>query len=274
VDDPRPWPAWSAPVALVVGVVVAAVGGVIVDIPAAAAGVSITSSHTPPGITLADTFVQDVGFILAAVFCGHLGGRTVRSWQLGLRSPQVRMRTVALMVVGLLVAFVLLDEAWVALVHPGEDKILEQLGSSHSGLLLVLSAAITCIVAPICEEILFRGYIFTALRSRVPTLWAALLTGALFGGVHAGSAPALDLLPLALLGFGLCLLYRGTGSLYPCFAVHSLNNTLAFASLENFNVGEWALLFVCSWAGIALLVRAARRVGLIAAPPAFVASDA
>ena len=191
----RPWPAWTAPVALIVGLVLAVLGAVVVDIPAAALGVSITTSHTPPGITLADTFVQDAGFILAAVFCGHLGGRAVHAWQLGLRPPTVRWRTVVMMVVGVLGAFILLDEAWVQLVHPGEDKILEQLGSGESATLLVLSALITCVVAPICEEILFRGYIFTALRGWSGTLPAALITGVLFGAVHAGSAPALDLRP-------------------------------------------------------------------------------
>ena len=44
---------------------------------------------------------------------------------------------------------------------------------------------------------------------------AAIITGLVFGGVHAGSAPVVDLVPLAGLGFGLCLLYRYTGSLYP-----------------------------------------------------------
>ena len=154
-------------------------------------------------------------------------------------------------------------------VHPPEDKILEQLGARASSSLLVLSAAITCVVAPIAEEILFRGYISTALRHWGGTLPAALLTGVLFGGVHVGSAPALDLVPLGALGFGLCLLYRYTGSLYPCFAVHALNNTIAFANLENFSVAGWALLLVCSWGAIAALVLLARRVGLIAPPSPF-----
>ncbi len=79
-------------------------------------------------------------------------------------------------------------------------------------------------MAPICEEFLFRGYIFTALRNWRGTLPAAIITGLVFGGVHVGSAPALDLVPLAALGFGLCLLYRYTGSLYPCMIAHSLNN--------------------------------------------------
>ena len=114
--------------------------------------------------------------------------------------------------------------------NPTKEKLLEQLGSNESALLLLLSAGLTCVVAPICEEILFRGYIFTALRNWHGTLPAARHHGLLFGGVHAGSAPALDLVPLAGLGFGLCLLYRYTGSLYPCIAAHSLNNSIAFAA--------------------------------------------
>ena len=58
-------------------------------------GVKITSSHTPPGLTIADTVVQDVGFVLAAVYCAHLGGRVVRSWQFGLRRPGVGWRAAA-----------------------------------------------------------------------------------------------------------------------------------------------------------------------------------
>jgi CAAX protease family protein len=126
----------------------------------------------------------------------------------------------------------------------------------------VLSAALTCVVAPICEEILFRGFIFVALRNWRGTLPAAVITGLLFGGVHAGAAPALDLVPLGILGFALCLLYRRTGSLYPCIVAHSLNNSIAFASLENWG-WQAPVLVVSALAGIAALVQAAKRVGLI-----------
>ena len=69
------WRPWTAPVALAGGLVLAAVGGLVVDLPALLLGVKLTSSHTPPGLAIADTFVQDVAFVLAAVFCAHLGGR-------------------------------------------------------------------------------------------------------------------------------------------------------------------------------------------------------
>jgi CAAX protease family protein len=254
------WRPWTAPLALVGGLVLAAVGALAVDLPALLFGVEITSSHTPPGISIADTFVQDVAFVLAAVLCAHIGGRAVRAWQLGLRPPGVGWRSAVRMIVLLLVAFLLISVVWSEVLNPTKEKLLQQLGSNESGLLLVLSAALTCVVAPICEEILFRGYIFTALRNWQGTMVAAIITALLFGGVHAGSAPALDLVPLAGLGFGLCLLYRYTGSLYPCFAAHSLNNAIAFSALE-----EWSwqapVLVVCALVSVALLVRLSERMG-------------
>jgi CAAX protease family protein len=261
------WPPWSAALALVGGLALALVGGLLVDVPALAFGVKISSAHTPPGITLADTIIQDVGFVLAAVYCAHIGGRTVRSWQFGLRRPLAGWRRAIGLVLLLIVAFIVLSAIWSAVVHPPEDtQVLESLGSHEGTLLLLLSALLTCVVAPICEEFLFRGYIFTALRNWRGTLPAALVTGVVFGGVHYGSAPVLDLVPLAALGFGLCLLYRYTGSLYPSIAAHSLNNSLAFSSLEGWG-WQAPVLIVCSLAAIAAVAFAFRRIGLIAADP-------
>jgi uncharacterized protein len=261
------WPAWSALVALVGGLVLAAVGGFVVDLPALAFGVDLTRSHTPPGLVIADTVVQDVAFVLVAVYCARRWGRGVRSWHFGLRRPPAGWRTAGALIFLLLVVFVVLSVIWSEVLNPSKEKLLEQLGTNEGALLLVLSAALTCIVAPICEEMLFRGYIFTALRNWRGTLPAALITGLLFGGVHAGSAPALDLVPLAGLGFGLCLLYRYTGSLYVTIVAHALNNSLAFASLENW---DWQLpvLIVGSLAGIYALARLFIRAGLIGGAPA------
>ena len=71
-------------------------------------------------------------------------------------------------------------------------------------------------------------------------MWpAALITGLVFGGIHAGSSDPAFLVPLAALGMGLCLLYVRTGSLYPCVAAHALNNSLAFGVSQDWG---WEIL--------------------------------
>jgi len=237
--------------------------GLLVDVPALALGVKLTASQTPPGLAIADTFVQDVAFVLAAVYCARLGGRRVRSWQFGLRRPGDGWRSAALMIGLLIVTFLVLSIVWSSVTSPEKENLLKQLGSNEGTALLILSAGLTCVVAPICEETLFRGYIFTALRSWRGTLPAAIVTGLLFGAVHAGSAPALDLAPLALLGFGLCLLYRSTGSLYPGIIAHSINNSIAFASLEEWNIAQSAVLLICALLVIGALARGFQAIGLI-----------
>jgi len=266
LGGPAAWPPWAAPAALAMGVVLAAVGGLLVDIPALALGVHVSSSHVPAGLEIANTAVQDLGFVVAAVFFAQLGGRRVSAAQFGLRSTRL-WRSVRL-VAATVVAFLAFSASWSAAFNAPKEKLLEQLGTGESVALLLLSAALTCALAPVCEELLFRGFIFPALRNwRGPRL-AAVITGILFGAIHVGSAPAIDLVPLAVLGVALCALYQSTGSIYPCFAVHSLNNSLAFGLLEKWEWSEILALMVCALGLIAAVVLALRRAGLIAAETA------
>lgn len=259
------WSPWFAPLALIAGLVVATVGSLIIDIPAAALGVDVNAKHLPPGLVIADTAVQDAGFVAVAIFFAQVGGRAVRAAMFGLR-PTRLWRAVGL---GLLTlaGFLLFSLIWTSIFNVKEEKLLEQLGTNQSAVLLVLSAALTCVVAPVCEEFLFRGFVFTALRNWKGLYPAAILTGVLFGGVHAGSAPALDLVPLGVLGFGLCLLYRATGSLYPCIAAHCVNNSLAFGSLENWG-WQIPVLMGASLLVLALLALALTRANLAERVPA------
>jgi len=260
-SGPNAWPPWAAFAALAMGVVLAAVGSLLVDIPALALGVHVNASHVPAGLEIADTAVQDIGFVVAAVFFAQLGGRRVSAAQFGLRSTPL-WRSVRL-VAATVVLFLAFSASWSLAFNAPKEKLLEQLGTGESAVLLVLSAALTCALAPVCEELLFRGFMFPALRNwRGPRI-AALITGVLFGAIHAGSAPAIDLVPLAVLGVALCALYQTTGSIYPCFAVHSINNSLAFGLLEKWKWSEILALMVCALSLIAAGVLAMRRAGLI-----------
>ena len=85
------------------------------------------------------------------------------------------------------------------------------------------------IVAPFAEEIFFRGFVFAGLRTRL-SLWpAALISGGLFGLVHAPSGIT-TVVPLAIIGVVFAWLYERTGSLWLAIIAHAINNALALSA--------------------------------------------
>ena len=218
------WPAWMAPVALIAGFGAAIVGYLVVAIIGSAAGAS--AADPPPAVQIIATVLQDGALIGAAVLFARLSGTRPQAWQFGLRRTPIlpAFGWAALTYVGYLV----FSAAWVsALGIKQKDDLPDQLGADKSTVALVAVAVLVTVVAPIAEEFFFRGFFFTALRSWKGPWPAAILTALVFGGIHAGSAPAGYLVPLAAFGFGLCILYWRTGSLLPCIALHCVNNCVA-----------------------------------------------
>jgi membrane protease YdiL (CAAX protease family) len=263
------WPWWTAFVALFGAFALAIFAGlVLVGIPAALLHVHYVGSQIPGGIAIASTVVQDLAFVVAAVLVAGISGAAVRAWQFGLRRPRVGVLALAIAMVVTYGGFLLFGLAWSSVLHITEkEKLLETLGANEGTALLILSAALTCVLAPICEEFLFRGYIFRALANLRGPWPAAVITGVIFGLVHTLSAPVADLVPLGVLGFGLCWLYMRTGSLYPCIAVHAFNNCLAFGELEGWSWHRIPVLVVAVFATLALVWYVLTRVGLIGPEP-------
>ncbi len=114
-------------------------------------------------------------------------------------------------------------------VQPKQEDIGKELGVCNPGVGIAIVAILAVVVlAPIAEELFFRGFFFAGLRSRW-SLWpSALLSGAIFGLVHAPTGPTAAI-PLAGLGVGLAWLYNKTGSIWPCMLAHFLNNALAIS---------------------------------------------
>lgn len=90
---------------------------------------------------------------------------------------------------------------------------------------------------PITEEIVFRGFIFTGLRSKMHFIWAALFTSAAFGALHLlGGKEGEGILWVAgidtfLLSIVLCFLREKTGALWAPIMVHIIKNSIAFSLL-------------------------------------------
>lgn len=92
------------------------------------------------------------------------------------------------------------------------------------GAALWLSLVLGVVAAPIVEEIIFRGALYTALRSRLGTWGSALTSGAVFSALHPTMPDGF--LPILTLGLVLALLREKTGSVFPCIVCHAVNNAM------------------------------------------------
>ena len=101
----------------------------------------------------------------------------------------------------------------------------------------ILMGVVACIGAPLAEEVVFRGYIYTMVKKMAGLPLAVILSGLLFGAVHMN---LVALLPLTVLGILLALSYEYTGSLWAPIAIHFCFNaaTVAIQTLLKFNP-EW-----------------------------------
>jgi len=231
--DPAPgpcgaaaWPPWTSIAALFAGLLVTVLGSAVVAIVSGTAG---ELDDPPPAVNIALTLFQNMALVGAAVGFAYLVGRP-RAADFGLVRPP-RIRRAIGMIAVVFVSFYALSGAWVTLLGLDEKQELpDRLGADGSLVNVLAVVFLITVIAPLGEELFFRGYFFGSLRNwRGPWL-AAVLTGAVFGLIHFGSAPVGFIVPLGFFGFGLCLLYHYSGSLYPCIALHALNNSIALGA--------------------------------------------
>jgi membrane protease YdiL (CAAX protease family) len=84
-------------------------------------------------------------------------------------------------------------------------------------------AALLALLAPVCEELAFRGFLLRAFRPAIGTALAVILTGALFGFLHP---PMPRPLVLGAVGIGFGFMAVRTGSVWTAVAAHVVNNGL------------------------------------------------
>ncbi len=227
-SDGRPaWKPSSAWLALVASLAFAVVvGGLVAAAITAAVGGDLEDA--PPAALISSTFLQDIGFIAVPLFFAAMVARP-RPWQFGLR--RTRLGPAAGWIAATYLAFLVFSAVYVSVFGvEAEEDLPQDLGVEESDVALVASALLICVMAPVAEEFLFRGFMFPALR-RWRGLWpAAIIVGSLFGLIHVAGSP-IEFIPLLMFfGIALCLLYARTKSLYPCIALHALNNSVAFST--------------------------------------------
>jgi len=110
--------------------------------------------------------------------------------------------------------------------NPEQDDIAGELGPFWSQILLIV------ILAPISEEVCFRGMLFGGSRTRLP-LWAAAIgAGLIFGALHYSTG--ITAVPqLMVLGALFAVVYEKTGSIWPAIIFHLINNAYALIALNS-----------------------------------------
>ena len=92
---------------------------------------------------------------------------------------------------------------------------------------LVLAGVAVIAVAPLAEEVFYRGLIFGGLQRW--GFWpAALISGAVFSGVHLDPG---SLIPFFIIGVTLAWLFWRRGNLWESVAFHVLFNAVSFSIL-------------------------------------------
>lgn len=93
--------------------------------------------------------------------------------------------------------------------------------NTKSSLVLAGMLVVACVLAPLSEELMFRGGLYRFSRQHLGRPTALLVNGVCFGALHGNWA---GFLPLALLGVALCLAYEATGDIRVPVIAHALFN--------------------------------------------------
>jgi membrane protease YdiL (CAAX protease family) len=107
----------------------------------------------------------------------------------------------------------------------GGHAYLTQLAQDPTPVRFLFVFLSAVIVAPVAEEILFRGVFCGALRPLGRPV-AIGFSAVVFSLVHFSAVPWQVLPALGLLGLFLGLLYERTGSLWPCIVAHLVFNAM------------------------------------------------
>ena len=110
-----------------------------------------------------------------------------------------------------------------------EQQVLQDIGAEKDTLILVAQGILVVGLAPISEELFFRGFLFGGLRGKLSFWPAALISGVFFGSIHLLGGSWEIIPPLAAFGVLLAWLYERTGSIWPPILMHALQNGIAFA---------------------------------------------
>jgi len=127
---------------------------------------------------------------------------------------------------GLALAYWLADHWFFTWLDPAQQA-LDQLNWQQANQSYHFSSVLlgTVLLAPLFEELFFRGVLFNALRVHLPAGWVVIVTALLFAAIHPSWPLILSVLLAGLL-YG--TLRHLSGSVLPALLAHLTHNGLTF----------------------------------------------
>jgi membrane protease YdiL (CAAX protease family) len=126
---------------------------------------------------------------------------------------------IPVLILGFIVSLLLIKMAGVTPTHPAEEAMRD----GGIGILITVFV-LGSIWAPISEELMFRGALFSHLRERAGWWITAPIVGLIFALVHPQGWTLVPV--LGGVGFVFCGIREWRGSILACMTAHALHNTL------------------------------------------------
>jgi membrane protease YdiL (CAAX protease family) len=179
-------------------------GGIVAGILLATVGYAISgdASGSPGALTEGLSFVgQFGGWVALLVLVSRRKGRGTLALDFGLT---VHLREAWVIVVGVLleIGLTILVLPLVSLAGDQHQDVVNDLRDS-TGVKLALIALVAGLVAPVCEELLFRGLLLRALRRRVSPAAAVAISALVFALAHPALDPTIGTVAVVPALFGL-----------------------------------------------------------------------
>lgn len=208
--------------------------GVAYDIP------GLASQNMPLVVALSLGLSSLVTYLWVRADIGRFGPTFAP--QIGLRPSRLSLGQTAVLILAVFFMTRVLAGLYASAIEGGwpgampngaAEQIFEQAASTGAAAATILMFLLASFVAPIIEEVIFRGYLQSALRRRMPAWGAISIAALVFAAIHG----SFILLPIYFfIGAGLGYVFERTSSIYAAIALHMLNNII-FSILM---VGGWA----------------------------------